>query len=129
MKIIKALFAFATHFSEKSPPEFALLEKWTQIKAYQDIITKTFQSKEVDLKLIKSNSTILLEHADNLSVENMPREFRNPELIKTLLILKKNTKLVHQLVEKKASDSEIKIASEVLLDTFNKIIKLCVTAE
>ena len=129
MKIIKSLFAFATHFSEKSLPEFALLEKWTQIKAYEEIITKTFQSKEVDLKLIKSNSKNLLEHSDSLSVENMPREFRNPKLIKTLLILKKNTKLLHQLVEKKASDSEIKIASEVLLDTFNKIIKLCVTAE
>ncbi|WP_293871493.1 hypothetical protein [Flavobacterium sp.] len=129
MKIIKSLFAFATYFSEKSLPAPSLYEKWTDIKAYQEIIAKTFQNKEVNLKLIKSNSKILVEHSDCLSVESMPQEFRNPKLIKTLLILKKNTKVVHELVEKKASDSEIKMASDVLIDTFYKITELCSIVE
>jgi hypothetical protein len=57
----------------------------------------------------------------------MPEAFRNPKMIETLLTLKKNTVIVHDLVETKASDVEIKSAFNVLHETFNKIIGLCIT--
>ena len=76
---------------------------------------------------MKSNSKILLKQAESLSVESMPEEFRNPKMIETLLALKRKTVLVHELIEKEASDAEIKAASDVLHETFNKIIELCIT--
>ena len=127
MKIIKSLFAFATFFSVNSASALPFDLKWPQIKAYHEIISKTYNRKEVNLKSIKSNSKILLERADNLCVESMPEEFRNPKTIETLLTLKKNTGLVHELVESKASDVEIKTAFGALHETFHKIISLCMT--
>ena len=127
MKCIKSLFAFATFFTINTASADELVKKWTQIKAYHEVITKTFQSNEVNLDSMKSNSKILLEIAENLTVETMPEEFRNPKVIETLLTLKKNTLLVNDLVKNSASDTEIKEASQVLFSTFEKIKKLCVT--
>jgi hypothetical protein len=127
MKIIKSLFAFATFFSMNSASALPFDINWPQIKAYHEIISKNYKRKEVNLKLIKLNSKVLLERADNLCVESMPEVFRNPKMIETLLTLKKNTIIVHDLVETKASDVEIKSAFNVLHETFNKIIGLCIT--
>ena len=127
MKIIKSLFDFANSFAINSILPSAFDEKWPQIKDYHNIIKKSFKAKELNLESIKSNSKILLEQAESLSVESMPEEFRNPKMIETLLALKRKTVLVHELIEKEASDAEIKAASDVLHETFNKIIELCIT--
>jgi hypothetical protein len=129
MKIIKSLFAFATFFSVNSASALPFEINWPQIKAYHEIISKNFQRKEINLKSIKLNSKTLLERADNLCVESMPEEFRNPKMIETLLTLKKNTVLIYDLVETKASDVEIKTAFGNLHDTFHKIIGLCMTGK
>ena len=127
MKIIKSLFDYVTSSSLKSTSEKNVNEQWPQINAYHEIIAKTLKNKEVNIKEIKSNSKILVALADDLSVESMPEEFRNPKMIETLLSLKKNTLLVHELVENKASDVEIKAATDILYSIFHKLISLCIT--
>jgi hypothetical protein len=126
MKIIKSLFAFAAFFAFNSASALSITEKWPQIKAYHEVMLKTFHSSEDgNLNPIKTYSELLVEKAEALSVENMPEEFRSPKLIEALIILKKETKTVNELVQQKASDDEITKALGKLHNTFHKIIGMC----
>ncbi|WP_284651919.1 hypothetical protein [Flavobacterium terrisoli] len=128
MKILKSLFAFAAFFAFNSASALSITERWPQIKAYHDVMLKTFHSSEEgNLDPIKTYSELLVEKAEALSVENMPQEFRSPKLIEALIILKKETKTVNQLVLEKATDDEITKALTKLNDTFHKIIETCKT--
>ncbi len=126
MKIIKSLFAFAALFALNSSTAQSITEKWPQIKAYHEIISKTFHpAEEGNLEPLKSNYTQLLEKAEALSVENMPQEFRNPKTIETLLVLKKQTGVVINLIQDKRPDAEIMKGLTLLHDTFHKIVGMC----
>lgn len=128
MKIIKSLFAFAAFFAFNSASAQSITEKWPQIKAYHEVMSKTFHpSEEGNLDPIKAYAGLLLEKAEALSVENMPTEFRNPKVIESLVVLKKETKAINELVKAKASDNEITAALSKLHDTFHKIVGMCQT--
>lgn len=126
MKIIKSLFAFATFFAFNSAPAQSFTERWPQIKAYHEVISKTYQSSEEgNLDPIRTNSQLLVEKVEALSVETMPREFRSPKLIESLVILKKETKNVNQLVQRQADDTAITEALTKLHETYHKIAGMC----
>lgn len=89
-------------------------------------MVKSFHSSEEgNLEPIRMNAALLLEKAEALSVENMPEEFRSPKLIESLVLLKKETKTVHELVQQKATDSQIIEALSKLHETFHKIAGMC----
>ena len=126
MKFIKSIFAFATIFAVNSVAAQSLTEKWPQIKAYHEVMSKTFHpAEEGNLEPIRKDAESLLEKANALSVENMPAEFRSPKLIETLIVLKKETKVVTELVKQKASDDEITKALTKLHDIVHQIVGLC----
>ena len=127
MKIIKSLFAFAKLLSINStaPTTVSFNEKWPQIVAYHDVILKSVQNNTPFVEAAKFNATILFKLSENLSVESMPEEFRNPKIIQTLLALKKHTKILDDLVKKKASDDEIKIVFTKVYDLNNQFFELC----
>ena len=126
MKFIKSIFAFATIFAVNSVAAQSLTEKWPQIKAYHEVMSKTFHpAEEGNLEPIRKDAESLLEKANALTVENMPAEFRSPKLIETLIVLKKETKVVTELVKQKASDDEITKALTKLHDIFHQIVGLC----
>ena len=126
MKFIKSIFAFATIFAVNSVAAQSLTEKWPQIKAYHEIMSKTFHpAEEGNLEPIRKDAESLLEKANALTVENMPAEFRSPKLNETLIVLKKETKVVTELVKQKASDNEITKALTKLHDIFHQIVGLC----
>lgn len=125
MKIIKSLFAFAAFFAFNSASALSITEKWPQIKAYHEVMLKTFHSSEDgNLDPIKNYSELLMEKAEALSVENMPEEFRSPKMIESLVVLKKETKTVNELVQQEATDDEITKALTKLYDTFHKIVAM-----
>ncbi|TBX68789.1 hypothetical protein EZL74_08335 [Flavobacterium silvisoli] len=126
MKIIKSLFAFAAFFALNSVSAQTIIDRWPQIKAYHELMSKTYHpAEEGNLEPIRNNSELLLKRAEALSVETMPKEFRNPKTIETLLTLKKQTQVVNDLVRKKAADDEITKALALLHDTFHKIVGMC----
>lgn len=128
MKIIKSLLALATFFALNSASAQTITERWPEIKAYHEVISKSFHaSEEGNLNPIKLNSELLVERAEALAVENMPEEYRSPKLIESLVVLKKETKKVNDLVQQKATDDEITKALASLHDTFHKIVGLCQT--
>ena len=128
MKIIKSLLALAAFFALNSASAQTITERWPEIKAYHEVISKSFHaSEEGNLNPIKLNSELLVERAEALAVENMPEEYRSPKLIESLVVLKKETNKVNDLVQQKATDDEITKALATLHDTFHKIVGLCQT--
>jgi hypothetical protein len=128
MKIIKSLLAIAAFFALNSASAQTITERWPEIKAYHEVISKSFHSSEEgNLTPIKLNSELLVERAEALAVENMPEEYRTPKLIESIVVLKKDTKKVNDLVQRKAGDEEITKALAALHDTFHKIVGLCQT--
>lgn len=125
MKLIKSLIIITTLFILNIANAQTITEKWTQLNDYQELISKIYYAAENgNLEPIKNNSQILVDHSEALTDENMPMEFRTPKIKETLVLLKKDTKLANDLVQKNASDIEIKKALKNLHSTFLKIVSL-----
>ncbi|MCF6132584.1 hypothetical protein [Flavobacterium wongokense] len=126
MKFFKSLFASANLFTLNSASAKAFTEGWPQIKIYYEILAKSFYASEKgNLDVIKSNSRILVEKAEELSIEGMPAEYRNPKILETLLTLKKQTKLVDFLVQQNIDDNEVRLTLTKLNEVFHSIVELC----
>lgn len=127
MKFFKSLFASASSFTLNSASVQSFTESWPQIKAYYEILLKpSHEAEKGNLESIKSYSGTLLEKADELTVENLPAEYRNPKTIETLISLKNQTKFINELVLQDA-DEEIKAAVIKLKSIFYNIVELCLS--
>lgn len=126
MKLFKSLFASSNSYALNSASVKIFAEKWPQIKNYYEILAKSFHASEKgNLSPIKSESENLVKKADELSIEGMPAEYRNPKILESLLTLKKQTKLVDFLVQQNLDDTEIKIALSKLYEIFHSIVEHC----
>ena len=125
MKFIKSLIVITTLFILNTANAQTITEKWTQLNDYQELISKIYYAAENgNLEPIKNNSQILVDHSEALTDENIPVEFRSPKVKEIMVLLKRETKLANDLVQKNASDIEIKKALKNLHTTFLKIISL-----
>lgn len=128
MKFFKSLFASASSFTLDSASARSLTENWPQIKAFYEIMLNPFYASEKgNLEPIKSSSSILLERADDLTIENLPAAYRNPKTIETILALRKQTQLVDELVNQDAVDEELKKALKKLKEIFYSIVEHCLS--
>ncbi|HNP32782.1 MAG TPA: hypothetical protein PKN96_05770 [Flavobacterium sp.] len=128
MKFLKSLFASTNSPASNSASFKSLIDGWPQIKIYYEILSEAFHKGEKGkLDSIKSNSGILVEKAEELSIEAMPADYRNPKTIETLHTLNTQTKLVNDLVKKEVDDAEIKLAFTKLHETFYSIVELCLS--
>ena len=125
MKLIKSLIVITTLFILNTANAQTITEKWTQLNDYQELISKIYYAAENgNLEPIKNNSQILVDHSEALTDENIPVEFRSPKVKEIMVLLKRETKLANNLVQKNASDIEIKKALKNLHTTFLKIVSL-----
>jgi hypothetical protein len=60
-----------------------------------------------------------------LDVSTIPQEYINQKTESTITLLKKQTKLVNDLVQNKAPNAEIMRAFQDLHDIFHRIVMLC----
>jgi len=126
MKIIKTLLAFAAIFSMNSGNAQVIIKTWPEIKNYHELMSKSFKSaKKGNFDYIKNYSKTLSNDAEKLCVENMPQNFRQPKTIEALVKLKRESKLIHELVENKASNQEIFETLKSIHHTFKKMSDLC----
>lgn len=126
MKIMKSLFAFAAIFSVNSGNTQTIIDAWPDLKNYHDIITKSYKSaKKGDLSFIKKHADSLSENAEKIAVENMPQCFRFPKTIEALVTLKRESKTIQKLVEKKSHDQEIFETLKSAHETFKNMIGIC----
>ena len=126
MKSLKSTFAFANLFKLRKNSKKTITNSWFELNEFSEIIRTVYAfASKGNLEHLKSNYKILQQRADALTIESMPAEFRNPKTIETLVVLKKQTKLVFELIEQQHPDSDINYVFLKLFGTFQIIIGLC----
>jgi hypothetical protein len=126
MKLIKSLFAIAVFFAMNTVSAQTLTDKWKQMHDYHELLSKTFHpAEEGNLNPIKVSSEDLVARAELLDVETMPQDLRTAKLDENISILKRQTKVVSELITNKAPNAEIMRAFQNLHDIFHTIVQMC----
>lgn len=102
-----------------------ITEKWKAMNDYHALLFTFLKSAEDgDFKVIKGNSEELLKRSGVLDTTTMPQELRNPQVDHAIELLKKQTKLVDDLVKNKAPNAEIMRAFQNLYDIYNRLAQI-----
>lgn len=126
MKYIKSLLAIVAFFTISSVSAQSITEKWKQLNDYHELLSKTFHpAEDGNFDPIKNSSEDLVVKAEALDLKTMPQELRTSQLDETITVLKKQTKTVNDLVQKKAPNAEIMRAFQNLHDVFHRIVEIC----
>lgn len=126
MKLIKSFLAIALLFAIHTVSAQSITEKWKQMHEYHELLSKTFHpAEEGNFEPIKKASEDLVLKAEALDIKTMPEDLRNGKVEETIAILKKQTKIVNDLVQRKAPNAEIMRAFENLHDIFHRIVEIC----
>jgi hypothetical protein len=126
MKYIKSLLAIVAFFTISSVSAQSITEKWKQLNDYHELLSKTFHpAEDGNFDPIKNSSEDLVVKAEALDLKTMPQELRTSQLDETIAVLKKQTKTVNDLVQKKAPNAEIMRAFQNLHDVFHRIVEIC----
>lgn len=130
MKFHKLLTVLLLFLALNAVSAQAKKEKWPQINAYHEVMSKTFHpAEEGNLEPIKKESQVLLEKAEAITEESVPSEYRSAKLSETLVVLKRETKKVNDLVQKQAPDATIVKVLTNLHDVFHQIVGMCGSEE
>jgi hypothetical protein len=126
MKLIKSFLAIALLFSIHTVSAQSITEKWKQMHDYHELLSKTFHpAEEGNFEPIKKASEDLVLKAEALDFKTMPEDLRTNKVEETIALLKKQTKTVNDLVQRKAPNAEIMRAFENLHDIFHRIVEIC----
>jgi hypothetical protein len=125
MKLSKSLIVMVLFMAINSVNAQSITDKWKQLGDFHELLSKTFHpTEEGDFRPIKQSSQELLTKSEALDVATMPQDLRNPSIEPVILVLKKQTKLVNELVKSKVPDPEIMRAFQNLHDIYYRIVYL-----
>jgi len=101
-------------------------DKWPELKSFHGVMSQTFHpSEEGNLQPIKTRSLEMVNKADSLSKSNIPAEFNKKEVKEAINKLVIDSKKLHELIQNKGNDEEIKKSLSNLHDTFHLIVEKC----
>ena len=101
-------------------------ETWTELNSFHKVMGQTFHpSEEGNLKPIRLRSGEMADKAKTLQGGRIPPSFNTPEIKKSIDDLVTGSKVLHQLVLKKADDKTVTKKLGDLHDTFHTIQGLC----
>jgi hypothetical protein len=125
MKLVKSLFAIAFFFAVNTTSGQSIAQKWPQLNEFQELLVKTFEpAGEGNFTPIKNSCEYLVEKAQALDVATMPQDLRNVKAEETVSVLKRQTKLVAELVRTKAPDVEILRAFQKVNEVYDRLVSL-----
>ena len=125
MKTMKFLIVIILLIAIQSLSAQVITDKWKAMNDYHALLFTFLKSAEDgNFKVIKGNSDELLKRVDLLDTTTMPQELRTPQVEHAILLLKKQTKLVDELVKNKAPNAEIMRAFQNLYDLYNRLALL-----
>lgn len=112
---------YFTVVRKKSP-----FDPWPALKDFHSVMSQTFHPmEEGNLEPIKTRSGEMMAKADALAASVPPAEWNKPEVTKAVKKLKTDSKKLHDMITKKASDDNIKKSLTALHDTFHVIVGAC----
>lgn len=125
MKIVKYLGIVMLLSSMQSLSAQIITDKWKAMHDYHVLLFTFLKSAEDgNFNVIKGNSDELLKRASVLDTTMMPQELRSPQVEHAVELLKKQTKLLDDLVKNKAPNAEIMRAFQNLYDIYNRLAQI-----
>ncbi|MEI8280025.1 MAG: hypothetical protein WCG87_09695 [Bacteroidota bacterium] len=102
------------------------LESWKELKAFHIVMSQTFHPcEEGDLKPIRMRSGEMMMKAKALASSTIPEDFNNQTIKDAVKKLAADSEKLHQLIQKKGTDDEVKKSIADLHDTFHLIVERC----
>ncbi len=100
--------------------------QWAEKTAFHSVMSTTFHpAEEGNLEPIKKRSLELVNKAEEWKKSKAPEEYATKAIKKNLKLLVKESKALHKMIQKNASDAEIKAALFKLHDRFHTIAEIC----
>ncbi len=100
--------------------------KWNEMEAFHEVMSKTFHpAEEGKMEPIKSRSAEMLEKAIAWKNSTAPAGYDKSAVTKNLRKLVKGAKKVNKLVQKTASDADLKEQLTELHTIFHEIVEKC----
>ena len=126
------IFLVVSSFAQKSQSQKNQTDVWGELEAFHQSIALTFHpAEDGDFEPVKNDSDELVENAEKLSIVKLPVYFeksQNKKLKKevqiTLQKLVKQSKELHSLVEKKATNELLLEQLSNLHSTYHRIEEL-----
>lgn len=126
MKLLKYLTAIALFMAINTISAQSVTEKWKQLGAFHELLSKTFKpSEDGDFAPIKLFSQDLVTKVVALDINTMPQDLKSARLEDLLVILKKQTNVLNELVKVKAPNAEIMRTFENVHDIYNRVVYVC----
>ena len=100
--------------------------KWKELDAFHEVMSKTFHpAEEGKLEPIRTRSQEMVDKAIAWQTSTAPEGYDKDAVKKNLKNLVKGAKEVNKMVQKNASDAEIKSELSKLHDVFHEIVEKC----
>jgi hypothetical protein len=124
-KLLLLTFA-ALFFGSVNNVQAQTKEKWKELDTFHEVMSKTFHpAEEGKLEPIKSRSQEMLDKAITWKNSTAPAGYDQDAVKGNLKDLVKGAKKVNKLVQKNATDAEIKEELTELHDVFHQIVEKC----
>ncbi len=130
MKFNKSILAVIAFFAFSSIFAQSATDKWPQLNNFKELLTKTFQPAEQgNLNPVKTSAEQLVIEADNIINQALLKNLKNPRFNEASALLKRKTKVLFELISKKAPDAEIMRTFQDVHDVFQNLSIYCDKAE
>lgn len=130
MKTIKTLALIAIFLVAGKMNAQSVTEKWPSIKAFHEVMSRTFHpSENGDLKPLRAESQLLFDRAMDLTKNEVPKEFQNKAIMDAVHRLQEKTREVNKLVVGNGPDDSLTRAIGEAHDIFHEIVGMCSKTE
>lgn len=125
MKLMKFLFAVAFLFAINNVSAQSVASKWPQLNSFQELLVKTFEpAGEGNFGPIKNSYEYLVEKSEALDVTTMPQDLKNSKADETVAVLKRQTKLLAELIKTNSPNAEIMRAFQKVNETYDRLLSI-----
>ena len=127
MTMLVAAFAFTTATSQT--PITAQAE-WAEKNEFHKVMAQTYHpSEEGNFEPIRTRIGEMYDKAMAWANSNAPKDFDKPEIKATIKEMTGQIMALKGMIEKNATNEELKPKMEALHDTFHKIVGMCSSDE
>lgn len=126
MKKIFSLLVVMSAVLFFNPAQAQKKAKWAEMETFHEVMSKTFHpAEEGKLDPIRKRSQEMVDKAIAWQNSTAPEGYNQDAVKKTLKKLVKGAKKVNKMVQKNASDNELKEELTGLHDVFHEIMEKC----
>jgi len=126
MKIVLSVLMMFAALTVARPVHAQPKAKWQELDAFHEVMSKTFHpAEEGKLEPIRSRSQEMVDKAIAWKNSTAPEGYDKSAVLKNLKKLVSGAKEINKMVQKNASDTELKEELSELHDVFHQIVEKC----